>query len=96
MSDSEKTPPDSSAVEEALDKIPGLADQVGSGPESKSEPDADSESDSDREETDEAGEQQPPQGVAPQEREPVEDSDAVQAALNQIPGLKDSTDDQRS
>lgn len=81
MSDSEKTPPDSSAVEEALDKIPGLAEQVGSGPESKSE----------EESTDEAGQEQP-QGVAPEEREPVEDSDAVQAALNQIPGLRDRTD----
>lgn len=85
MSDSEKTPPDSSAVEEALDKIPGLAEQVGSGPESESE------SESEEESTDEAGQEQP-QGVAPEEREPVEDSDAVQAALDQIPGLKDRTD----
>lgn len=83
MSDSEKTPPDSSAVEEALDEIPGLAEQVGSGPESESE--------SEEESTDEAGQEQP-QGVAPEEREPVEDSDAVQAALNEIPGLKDRTD----
>lgn len=83
MSDSEKTPPDSSAVEEALNKIPGLADRVGSGPDSESEPE--------KEKTDEADEEQQPQGVAPQEREPVEDSEAVQAALNQIPGLKDRT-----
>ncbi|MBW3590468.1 MAG: hypothetical protein KY393_01230 [Actinobacteria bacterium] len=102
MSDSEKTPPDSSAVEEALNHIPGLADQVGSGSESKSESDkegTDSESDkegTDKEGIDEAGEEQQPQGVAPEEREPVEDSDAVQAALNEIPGLKDNTDGQQN
>lgn len=103
MSDSEKTPPDSSAVEEALNQIPGLADEVGSGPESKSESDKEGtdkegtdKEGTDEEGTDEAGEEQRPQGVAPEEREPVEDSDAVQAALNEIPGLEDRTEGQQN
>lgn len=83
MSDSEKTPEDSSAVEEALDKIPGLADQVGSDPQ---------KAETDYLNPDEPAQEQEPEGVAPEEREPVEDSDAVQAALNQIPGLRDQVD----
>lgn len=83
MSDSEKTPEDSSAVEEALDKIPGLADQVGSEPQKAG---TDYLNPVDPEQG------QEPEGVAPEKREPVEDSDAVQAALNQIPGLKDQVD----
>lgn len=80
MSDSDdKTPPASSAVDEALKSIPGLAASV----PSKERPGA----------IDYLG--QPTSGdetdheVAAGEREKPEDSDAVQAALNQIPGLKD-------
>lgn len=83
MSDNEKTPEDSSAVEEALSKIPGLADQVGSDPQ---------QANTDYVNPDEPAQEQEPEGVAPEKREPVEDSDAVQAALNQIPGLKDQVD----
>ncbi|MEX2587587.1 MAG: hypothetical protein WD602_06285 [Actinomycetota bacterium] len=79
MSDSENTPPDSSAVEEALNKIPGLADKVGSEPKAE---------ETDSLSSDEPAEEQEPEGVAA-EHPDVEDSDAVQAALNQIPGLKD-------
>lgn len=81
MTDNEKNPPDSSAVEEALSKIPGLADQVGSEPKGSA----------DHAGAEEPAEGQESEGVAPNEREPVEDSEAVQAALNQIPGLRDRT-----